>query len=157
MTTANTQVKLTRVQEIIATWNRLGFKIHQIPFNPEWENETGYFNNAVKDYGINKEIPDEALIWSVDGHGRHLLIAPTIVGNVVVFDRYAHGQRDIVASNVPDALRKVMPSNDWSNDDLHHWFGCPPNLPGLWVEEFCKNMNVHLLRQSRTAEKANEQ
>lgn len=155
MTTTNTTT--TRIQEIIDTWNRLGFKTQQVTFKPEWANETGYFNNAVKDYRINDEISDDTLIWSVDDHGRYLLIAPTLVGNVVVFDRYARGQKGIVTANVPDALRKVMPTSGWSEDDLHHWFGCSPNLPGLWVEEFCKSMSVHLLRQARTAEKANEQ
>lgn len=157
MTTVNTEVKTTRIQAVIESWKELGFKTQHVTYKPEWANETGYFNHAVKDYDLNKEISDDTLIWSVDQHGRHLIIAPTLIGNVVVFDRYMHGQRDIVVANVPDALRAVMPSSNWSKDDLDHWFSVPMQLPGLWVESFCKSMSVHLLRQARTAEKANEQ
>lgn len=82
----------------------------EITFNPEWSNGTGYFDGAVT---ASIEAPSK----SSDQHGRKIFIIPTLVGNVIVFQRYA-GDEDVFASNKPSCLNGVIPSGAWKSDNI---------------------------------------
>lgn len=127
-------VTQSKVLEIVNRWVRLGYPIKLIPFNPEWKNTTGYFDHAVKDRSLFKDVSPDTLLWCTDEHSRTLLIAFTQVGNVVIFDRYSHGDKGIVVSNNPAALRPALPSSNWSQDELDHWFSYQTALPHHFVD-----------------------
>lgn len=152
MTTTTTNAVESKLVELLARWKELNFATQEIPFNPEWANQTGYFDHAVKDYALADVATTGTLLWSIDPLGRIILIAPTMVGNVVVFDRYANDPRSVVVSNRPDVLRPALPSSAWSRDDLDYWFGCPSQLPGEFVKAMAHSISVH---QKRIAHAAN--
>ena len=68
---------------------------NSIPFNPAWKNRTGYLDNAVHDKSIT------ITSTTIDDFGRKVIIVPTTVGNVVVFERFSGGDRGIIVSNAP--------------------------------------------------------
>lgn len=124
----------SKVLEIINRWVRLGYPIKQVPFNPEWANSTGYYDHVVTDRSLFKDIDTNTLLWCVDEHARALLITHTQVGNLVIFDRTTNGYNGIVVSNCPDVLRRLLPSSNWSKDDLDHWFSYPDALPKHFID-----------------------
>lgn len=74
---------------------------NSIPFNPAWKNSTGYLDNAVHDKSI------EVASTTIDDIGRKVIIVPTPVGNVVVFERHSNGSSPVVVSNAPLAIEKL--------------------------------------------------
>ena len=79
-----------------------------VEFNSEWKNGTGYFDNAVHDKSIVESCK------TVDDKGRKMIIIPTTVGNVVVFERYTNGSSSVVVSNAPLAIEKLAIGLDLS-------------------------------------------
>ena len=79
-----------------ATFNAAYDRIsNAVEFNPSWKNGTGYLDNAVHDKSI------EVASTTIDDFGRKVIIVPTPVGNVVVFERFSGGDRGIIVSNAP--------------------------------------------------------
>lgn len=74
---------------------------NSIPFNPGWKNGTGYLDNAVHDKSI------KVTSTTIDDIGRKVIIVPTPVGNVVVFERHSNGSSPVVVSNAPLAIEKL--------------------------------------------------
>lgn len=72
-----------------------------VEFNPSWKNGTGYLDNAVHDKSI------EVASTTIDDIGRKVIIVPTPVGNVVVFERHSNGSSPVVVSNAPLAIEKL--------------------------------------------------
>ena len=72
-----------------------------VEFNPSWKNNTGYLDNAVHDKNIVE------ICKTIDDKGRKMIIIPTPVGNVVVFERYTNGENGVVVSNAPLAIEKL--------------------------------------------------
>ena len=91
-----------------------------VPFQPEWNNGTGYMNDAVKAplmQTSKSECPTTR---------RRLIIIPTQWGgNVVIFERFSpRGEQrsDIIVSNVPGSLRAILPGSEWTPEDI--WRFC---------------------------------
>jgi hypothetical protein len=139
----------SKIVEILTQWKECNFPLKEVEYRPEWENSTGYFDHAVTDHSLAQQIPEGTLGWSRDPHGRVLLIAPTLLGNVVVFDRYAAGPNWVVVSNVPTALRPVLPHGQWGQDQLDHWFCVPSQLPYAFVNGMVHSISVHQKRLAK--------
>lgn len=77
--------------------------IQTIPFNKDWSNGTGYFDNAVA--GIHAPvIPAGEIVKSVTPGNRKILIVGTPIGNMVVFQRYDNGQHDVYVYNTTTVI-----------------------------------------------------
>ena len=72
----------------------------EVVFNPSWKNGTGYLDNAVHDLQITE------ICKTVDNANRKVIIIPTPVGNVVLFERFTNGDRGIIVSNAPRAIER---------------------------------------------------
>lgn len=74
-----------------------------IPYTHDWDNGTGYL-----DYAVKAKLETENKAKTEDEFGRKIILIPTELGNIVVFERYApsHGPRILVA-NAHDLIRKV--------------------------------------------------
>ena len=60
----------------------------EIPFNPEWNNGTGYFDGA--EMGPNAPLLHGGeVVRATDPKGRRILIMGTCLGNVVVFQHFS--------------------------------------------------------------------
>jgi hypothetical protein len=86
-----------------------------IEFKPEWANTTGYLNGAVYE---PLEGDDGTAYACMDNHHRKIILVKTCFGNVVVFQRYSHGELGGVTGNFPTELRPWLPSGAWSADSL---------------------------------------
>lgn len=91
----------------------------EIPFNPNWKNGTGYFDNAVfgKDAPV-LEVGEVAV--SVDDFGRVLGIVGTRLGNAVVFTRHSDWSNldnPIFTSNLPLKLQRGFMLKDGALSD----------------------------------------
>ena len=110
-----------------------------VEFKETWKNGTGYFDNAVFDKEINE------ISKSTDAHGRRIIIIPTMVGNVVVFERYKGG--DVIVSNAPRALEAFAYGLELgtalSPDALDFYFGSEWGVPhiGERLETFLRLTN----------------
>ena len=99
------------LKEIVKTFN-----IKAIPFDPEWDNGTGYFDGIVRDeLGL---APGEAAHF-IDDADRLAVVVGTRFGNVVVFTRYQGGGRDAVVSNIPRELKGWLPGSAWNADQIN--------------------------------------
>ena len=86
----------------------------EVPFDPGWRNDTGYYNYAVTaDLGL--EDGEIAKSFDPDSRRRILLIAKaipkedkTVVEQQVVFDRYTDYQHDVQVRNVSKFVGKWM-------------------------------------------------
>lgn len=77
-----------------------------IPFNTEWENGTGYFNNAV--FGQDIALAPGEMAKSIDTTNRKIVMVGTRFGNVVLFERYSEGKNDVITSNVPSEVSDLF-------------------------------------------------
>lgn len=75
-----------------------------VSYNPEWENGTGYFDNAVT---LNRLSPGE-MACSQCPKGRKILLIGTRLGNCVVFYRYSNDDGAQIAYNVPHEVEKLL-------------------------------------------------
>lgn len=82
--------------------------IPEITFNVNWNNGTGYFDNAVASYDAPKLGLGE-MGKATDNHGRHLLIVNTPVGNVVLFERFNDPLNSVIVSNAPAQIERLFP------------------------------------------------
>jgi hypothetical protein len=89
------------------------------------ENGTGYFDHLATDKDLYKE--GYTICKSVTPAGRRIIIATTPVGNIVVFERYTNvdntNENIPVVSNVPRAIRRLMPDGAMSDDAFTGIFG----------------------------------
>ena len=110
-----------------------------VEFKTSWANGTGYLDNAVHDKEINE------ISKSVDPHGRRIIVIPTMVGNVVVFERFTNG--DIIVSNAPRALEAFAYGIDLGSslgpDALDFYLGNEWGVPhiGERLEDFLSFAN----------------
>lgn len=94
-----------------------------VPFQVEWNNGTGYMDGAVKTplaQTSKSECPNT---------GRRLILIPTqFGGNVVVFERFKPKQErsPVIVSNVPGALRCILPGSEWTASEL--WRFCDSDV-----------------------------
>lgn len=81
-----------------------------VPFNPEWNNGTGYLNKATEDSSLALEKGEMARSLSIDtdhpvlNNRRILFIGVGDGTNVVVFERNCDGADGVIVSNTPDHL-----------------------------------------------------
>lgn len=84
-----------------ATFNAAYDRVNAtIEFNAKWANGTGYYDNAVRDLQITE------ICKTVDNANRKIIVIPTAIGNVVVFERFTNGDRGIIVSNAPRAIER---------------------------------------------------
>lgn len=79
------------------------YKTEVIPFNPDWNNATGYYDGAVSDEELN--LPRGKMIASVspEPNNRKILIKGLGKGvHMVIFERYTLGQHGIIVQNTPN-------------------------------------------------------
>lgn len=69
----------------------------EIKFDHNWSNGTGYFDFAVIGDHV-PTVPSGTMVKTQTPHGRKIIIIGTILGNVVVFQRY-DGRDDIYVLN----------------------------------------------------------
>ena len=100
-----------------------------VEFNPSWKNSTGYLNNAVHDKSITTTSK------TIDDFGRKVIIVPTPVGNVVVFERHSNGSSSVVVSNAPCAIEELAFGLDLSgglgDDALAFYLGDEWDTPNI--------------------------
>jgi len=84
----------------IETFNNITVKV---PFNPEWNNGTGYFNGLAE---ANLGLPVGTRFTTVtEGENdRKIVGIVTGAGNVVFFERYTAGKNGVITLNLPRAL-----------------------------------------------------
>lgn len=85
-------------------------------------NGTGYLDGLVK-RALGHPAGTILRAWTGDTNNRRVLILVTALGNVVFFERYTGGDRGIVVSNAPDALRHFVPSGAATADNIAMVFG----------------------------------
>ena len=91
-----------------------------LPFNPEWPNGTGYFDNAV--YKVKLQ-PGE-LASSIDKVNRRIIFVGTRFGTCVFFERFsrpadaAKDSKVRVVSNVPARLRTMVTDTELSYSEF---------------------------------------
>ena len=88
-----------------------------IPYNTEWENGTGYFDNAVYSVALN---PGERA-KSTSTVGRRIVFIGTRFGTCVFFERYLAeaGSNNIrVVSNVPERIVGLVTDGIMSTEDF---------------------------------------
>jgi len=93
-----------------------------VPFNPAWNNGTGYYNGAVSGEDAPL-IPPGEIVKSVSPapNNRRILIVGTLLGNVVVFERYTDGDKSIIVMNTTrtfSSTNLVRSTGAVSLDDL---------------------------------------
>ena len=98
-----------------AAFDRINYAIE---FNSEWKNGTGYLDGAV-----TEEIT--ATCKSIDDHGRKVIMIPTGIGNIVLFERFKEGQYGIIVYNCPQTVEAILPglSNKISDEILKDILG----------------------------------
>lgn len=103
----NAVAETVQIGKLVAAFREtiMGFTL--VPFNDKWPNGTGYMDNAEQGPEAPKLAPGET-VRSVDPHGRNVAMVGTIAGNCVVFERFINGDRDVIVSNVPSLVRKLV-------------------------------------------------
>ena len=77
-----------------------------IPFNTEWENGTGYFNDLV--FCDTVKLENGQMAKSMDGCNRKIVVVGTRFGNVVLFERYSGRSNEVITSNVPPEITDLF-------------------------------------------------
>lgn len=104
-----------------------------VPFDPKWNNGTGYFDHLVKE---DLELKDGEVVRFVDNMMRNGIIIGSPLGNLVVFERRTRKldkvqshDAVIVVTNLPRELRWMYP-NGLTSDEFNTILGIPgnPNL-----------------------------
>ncbi|QXN70445.1 hypothetical protein AGENTSMITH_39 [Bacillus phage vB_BspM_AgentSmith] len=99
----------------------------------EWDNGTGYLDNAVKgDYAPILKVGQSCS--SVVSLGRLAVMVGTVYGNIVVFQRYPGDVRPYVVSNVPSELKGTF-TNPLTGDSLELLSKIILDKTGLIVEK----------------------
>lgn len=104
-----------------------------VPFDPKWNNGTGYFDHLVND---DLELEDGEVVRFVDNMMRNGIIIGSPLGNLVIFERRARKldkvqdhDTVIMVTNLPRELRWMYP-NELTVDEFNRVMGIPgnPNL-----------------------------
>ena len=101
-------------------------QVKAIEFNEAWSNGTGYFDNAV--YGDDAPIVKSGtIVKSVTPGNRRILIVGTLLGNVVVFDRYADNAQGVFVYNTTSAVERacMIRNKSLDEEDLINILGAP--------------------------------
>lgn len=93
-------------------------EIPKIPFNKEWSNGTGYFDNGVYGEHAPKLNPGQLLGSETPG-GRRLIFIGTRLGNVVVFDRFTESAP--ANDNIKNAKETVFVTNTKTSFSQGGW------------------------------------
>lgn len=95
-----------------------------VEYKAEWENGTGYLDNAVFDTTINFD--ENGYAKSVTAKGRKVVLVKTKFGNAVVFERYTDPDSSIVVSNLPRKITSLlMISNNLQTQQVTDLVGNP--------------------------------
>lgn len=103
------------------------------PFDPKWNNGTGYFDHLVHD---DLELENGEVLRFVDNMMRNGIIIGSPLGNLVIFERRARKldkvqphDAVIMVTNLPRELRWMYP-NELTSDEFNTILGIPgnPNL-----------------------------
>ena len=100
------------MSETIQLFNEVFDKVTtEVEYDAAWENGTGYLDHAVSgEYA--PILPDGMIAKTVDPAGRKILIVPTRLGNVVLFERYTNkGEDAVYVVNRPKELKKFIPAS----------------------------------------------
>lgn len=123
-----------------------------VPFDPKWNNGTGYFDHLVKE---DLELEDGEVVRFVDNMMRNGIIIGSPLGNLVIFERRARKldkaqphDAVIVVTNLPRELRWMYP-NELTSDEFNTILGIPgnPNL-GLRLVEMQKSMIERFIKKA---------
>lgn len=115
-----------------------------VPFDPKWNNGTGYFDHLVKE---DLELEDGEVVRFVDNMMRNGIIIGSPLGNLVIFERRARKLDKVqphdtvfVVTNLPRELRWLY-RGELTSDEFNTILGIPgnPNL-GLRLVEMQKTM-----------------
>lgn len=113
-----------------------------VPFDPKWNNGTGYFDHLVND---DLELEDGEVVRFVDNMMRNGIIIGSPLGNLVIFERRARKLDKVqdhdtvmMVTNLPRELRWMYP-NELTVDEFNTIMGIPgnPNL-GKRIETIVK-------------------
>lgn len=98
----------------------------QIPFNPNWESQCGYFNHAVEGPHAPK-IQTGQIVKSItpSPRCRRILFLGTLLGNVVIFDRFNEGKRGTILVSCSTVVAQLVPAlgSELSEDSIRHLLG----------------------------------
>lgn len=95
------EVNMQTTHELfLETFNHIG---GSIPFNPEWNNGTGYFDKLAEEH-IGLPIGTRFSVDTGGENNRKIVGIVTPVGNVVFFERYTAGESGVICLNLPRAL-----------------------------------------------------
>lgn len=92
---------------ITKAFNMAFAQAQPIAFNEKWANGTGYFDHSVR--GVNAPVLTEGeMVSSTSTDNRKIVIVGTRFGNVLVFQRYSDGEKDIYVCNIPIEVKKFF-------------------------------------------------
>ena len=101
----------------------------EIPYDPAWNNNTGYFDGATK---IELAPGEEAKSVTPAPNNRKIIFMGTQLGTAVFFERYTDGANGVITRNLPRRLENVgvIPTGQLSYDVLSNIFsyGSSDNL-----------------------------
>ena len=139
------------VSQVARVFNTAYAAAKVLPFNPAWNNGTGYFNGAViGDAAPKLAIGEMACSMTVSDEPRKLIIIGTPVGNVAVFQRYSN-RDDIFTVNTTTTFHSLfngLMSNPLSPDHMNFMVGDPaypsvsPNV-GVHIVEMMANIAAY--------------
>lgn len=119
-----THPTISQIDSVLAKIERV------VPFDPKWNNGTGYFDHLVHD---DLELKDGEVVRFVDNMMRNGIIIGSPLGNLVVFERRTRKldkvqshDAVIVVTNLPRELRWMYP-NGLTSDEFNTILGIPGN------------------------------
>ena len=83
----------------------------ELPFDSAWNNGTGYFDALVTADIADLEVGEMAKSYTGDVNRRRIIVMKTVLGNVVVFDRYTDNatlEYPVFTQNSPRALERAQ-------------------------------------------------
>lgn len=97
----------------------------EIPFDPEWNNGTGYYDGAVD---LELAPGEEAKSVSPMPNNRKLIFIGTQLGTVVLFQRFTDGADGVIVKNVSSDMRRLgmIPDGQLGYDALNAVLGYGP-------------------------------
>lgn len=95
---------------------------HAVPFNPEWDNGTGYYNGACTD---NLNLPIGSRFCATSLNDRKIIGVVTPVGNAVFFERYTGGENGVIVTNKPRCLSSLWYDGSQTAETIDRIMGAP--------------------------------
>lgn len=142
------------VSPVRKSFDKLFAEIQKVvPFNPAWNNGTGYMNHAVTDKSIGLAVGDivkfVAPVTDEPEKTRKGILIGTPVGNVVIFQRYIDEGASLcnaIVFNAPMSVAKLVGASGTLSDDQFY------ALAG-GVLSFCENIGYKIDRIIKEAAK----